>query len=86
VPKNRWRDDPELQAERFISKPGDFEIIKAPPLVIYAMIAKLIGETPEAVGTIDVTETGFTFETEDRELETLLKEAKSKGVEMLTGG
>ena len=73
-------------ARRFISKPGDFEIIPAPPRVIYAMIAKLIGETPEAVATINLTESGFTFETEDSELATLLNKIKRDGVETGTGG
>ena len=46
----------------------------------YAMIAALVKDTPQAVGTIDLDNKGFEFETKDKKLTKLLRDVKKKGV------
>lgn len=53
--------------------------------MISAMIAKRVGEQMEPVGTIDVNEKGFKFETEDVELAKLLKGVQKDGIEAMSG-
>jgi len=52
----------------------------------YAMIARLVNDTPHAIGTIDMDSKGFIFETEDNNLKKILKEVQRKGVLTMVGG
>ncbi|MEW6556018.1 MAG: hypothetical protein AB1349_01535 [Elusimicrobiota bacterium] len=52
----------------------------------YAMIAKQIKGKLEAVGTIDIDEKGFKFETADKKLKKLLTEVQKKGIDAIVDG
>jgi len=52
----------------------------------YAMISTLVNKVPHAVGTIDVSNKGFAFETKDSKLAKLLREVQKKGIWTFTGG
>jgi hypothetical protein len=54
--------------------------------MVSAMIATRVRGQMEPVGTIDVDADGFTFETADEKLARLLKGARDRGVETMTGG
>lgn len=54
--------------------------------MIYAMIAKYIKDDWEAVGTIELGPRGFTYETKDPRLASLLDGIRRKGIWTLVAG